>query len=529
MNEELTTINQELKNKIEELNRANSDLQNLLSATDIATLFLDRELRLRRYTPPAEALFNVIPSDVGRPLKHLTHRLQDADLMYHAKQVLGELAPVDREVRSDDGQWYIMRILPYRTIDDRIDGLVIAFIDITQRRRAEEELREAKRYAEHIVETIQEPLLVLTPDLRVKSANPVFYDVFEARPEDTQGQLIYDLGNGQWDISELRTLLGEVLPENDTFSEYLVEHEFETIGYRAMLLNGRRLDGQDLILLSIHDITKQKEAEKAIREAKEKAETQARMRASFLGSISHEIRTPLSGLLGFADMLARQLDGQEKEVAALVRRSGERLLETMDSILDLARMEAGGFEPSWEELDAVQEVKEATRLLGPVAEQKGDVALSFESPLAACPAVLDRGYLNRIVNNLVGNAIKYTPDGRVTVRLATEAGTDAADTDATRGGAEGNENVDREELVLTVSDTGIGISDSFLPHVFEEFRQEDAAIADTGGGAGLGLTLTKHLVETLGGTIAAQSTKGEGSTFTVRIPWKKPAAADDTP
>ena len=522
MNEELTTINQELQNKIEELNRANSDLQNLLSATDIAILFLDRELRLRRYTPPAEALFNVIPSDVGRPLKHLTHRLQEADLADHAKQVLDELAPVDREVESDDGKWYIMRILPYRTIDDRIDGLVVSFIDITERRRAEEALREAKRYAEYIVETIQEPLLVLTPDLRVKSANPAFYDAFEARPKTTQGQLIYELGNGQWDIPELRTLLGEVLPENGSFSEYLVEHEFETIGYRAMLLNGRRLDGQDLILLSIHDITKQKEAEQAIREAKEKAETQARVRASFLGSISHEIRTPLSGLLGFADMLARQLDGREEEIAALVRRSGERLLETMDSILDLARMEAGGFEPDWEQLDAVQEIQEAVQLLEPIAQQKGDVALRFESPLTACPAMLDRGYLNRIVNNLVGNAIKYTPDGQVTVRLATEAGTDAAGIDAKPDGTEGDENLDRDEIVLTVSDTGVGISASFLPHVFDEFRQEDAAIANTEGGAGLGLTLTKHLVETLGGTISAQSTKGEGSTFTVRIPWNKP-------
>lgn len=507
MNEELATINQELTNKIEELNRTNSDLQNLLSATDIAILFLDRNFRLRRYTSPVEALFNVIPADVGRPLQHLTHHLQDIELAGHAKQVLEELVSIDREVQSAEGQWYIMRMLPYRTVDDQIDGVVVAFIDITERKRAENELQEAKQYAEDIVETVQEPLLVLTPDLRINSANQAFYDVFQVRPEDTRDRLIFDLGNGQWDIPELHTLLNEVLPENDTFSEYLVEHTFEEIGYRAMLLNGRRLDGKELILLSIHDITKQKEAEQTIREAKEKAEQQARVRASFLGSISHEIRTPLSGLLGFADMLAEELEGKEKKVATLVRRSGERLLETMDSILDLARMEAGGFEPSWEELDVVQEVQEATQLLEPIAEQKGQLVLAFESPLSTCPAVLDRGYLNRIVNNLVSNAIKFTPEGQVTVRLDIDK----------------REEKDAAEIVLTVSDTGVGISETFLPHVFEEFRQEDAAITSASSGAGLGLTLTKHLVETLEGAIDVVSTKGEGTTFTVRLPRKKPS------
>ena len=370
-------------------------------------------------------------------------------------------------------------------------------------------MRAAKQYAEHIVETVQEPLLVLTPDLRVQSANTAFYAQFPVSSGEAEGRLIYELNSGMWDIPELRRLLGEVLPENETFNQYQVELDGDALGHRVLLLNGRRLDGRDLILLAIHDITQQKEAERTIQEAREKAERQARVRASFLGSISHEIRTPLSGLLGFADMLADQLDGTQRETAALVRRSGERLLDTMDSILDLARMEAGAFEAKRDELDAVLEVKEMTQLLDPVAERKGAIRLTFESPLDTYPALLDRGFLNRILNNLVGNAIKFTPEGQVAVRLDTEPG--ASD--------------DEEDIVLTVSDTGVGISESFLPHVFDEFRQEHAAISDTSGGAGLGLTLTKHLVETMDGTITVESTKGEGTTFTVRLPWKKPADA----
>ncbi|MBV9489367.1 MAG: PAS domain-containing protein [Verrucomicrobia bacterium] len=139
INEELSTVNQELKHKVEELAKANSDLQNLMAATDIATIFLDRQLRIQRYTPAAVRLFSLIPTDLGRPLSDLSHRLEDDFIVTEAERVLASLVPVEREKRSADGHWYLARLLPYRSAEDRISGVVLTFVDITERKTAEDE------------------------------------------------------------------------------------------------------------------------------------------------------------------------------------------------------------------------------------------------------------------------------------------------------------------------------------------------------------------------------------------------------
>jgi two-component system CheB/CheR fusion protein len=254
-NEELTTVNQENRHRVEELSQLSADLQNLLAATEIATLFLDRDLRISRFTPRVTELFNIRPSDCGRPLSDLTHRLNYAELQQDGRRVLERLVPVEREIRSEQGTWFLTRILPYRTAEDKIDGVVITFIDITDRKEAERELAGAKEYAESIVETLPDPLLVLKDDLRVKTANAAFYEHFQVEREETVGRKIYDLGNGQWDIPELRRLLEDILPDDNVFNDYKVRHEFEDLGERVMLINGRRLDHVQLILLGIRDIT----------------------------------------------------------------------------------------------------------------------------------------------------------------------------------------------------------------------------------------------------------------------------------
>ncbi|MDX1631103.1 MAG: CheR family methyltransferase, partial [Thermoanaerobaculia bacterium] len=260
MNEELQTVNQENRHKVEELSRLTGDLQNLLSATEIATLFLDRDLQILRFTAKATELFNLRHSDRGRPITDLTHRLGYDELRADAGEVLQNLAPVEREIQADDGCWYVTRILPYRSVEDRIEGVVVTFVEITERKEMEKALRRAKNYAEAIAETLHHPLLVLTADLTVQTANPAFYDHFQVDPEETEGRLIYELGNHQWEIPALRELLEDILPEDEAFEGFEVEHEFETIGRRVMLLNARRLVGSELILLGIRDVTDRRTA-----------------------------------------------------------------------------------------------------------------------------------------------------------------------------------------------------------------------------------------------------------------------------
>jgi hypothetical protein len=190
--------------------------------------------------------------------------------------VLDRLVPREAEVRAEgvgpggSDRWFFRRVTPYRTADNRIDGVVITFFDVSQRKQAELELAQAREYAESIVDTLHEPLLVLHPDLTVRSANTAFYRHFRVRQAEIQGRKVYDLGNGQWDIPALRKLLEDVLPANNVFNDYEVSHTFEGIGHRVMLLNGRRLDDAQLILLGVRDITERHNAEAVVRSSEER-------------------------------------------------------------------------------------------------------------------------------------------------------------------------------------------------------------------------------------------------------------------
>jgi two-component system, chemotaxis family, CheB/CheR fusion protein len=257
VNEELTTLNSESQRKNEDLTTLNNDMQNLLNATGVATVFLDEKLRIRRFTPAATRLFKFIDSDIGRPVEDISSPFKDNILIKAARQVLENLIPVEQEAQTADGKWFSLRVVPYRTLDNNIAGVVVSFVDINQ-------VKAALQYAEDIIGNIREPLLVLDDKLRVISASRPFYRTFQVKPEETAGQLIYELGNHQWDIPKLRKILKEVLERDSVFEGYRVEHDFPGIGQRVMLLNARRIyegEATQSILLAIEDVTGRSELE----------------------------------------------------------------------------------------------------------------------------------------------------------------------------------------------------------------------------------------------------------------------------
>jgi len=258
VNEELLTVNAEHQAKINELSVVNDDIKNLLDSTNVATILLDNSLCIRRYTVATIKILNIIESDVGRPLRHVTSNLNYDNLAKDAEQVLDTLVPKETEVQTEEGRWYDLRILPFRTCENAIGGLVVLFIDIDDVKKAAEE-KAAREVAEAIVETVREPLLVLDPDLHVISANNSFYNTFKVSVEETRGEFLYDLGNRQWDITRLHQMLQEIIPRNTSFQDFEVEHDFQNIGRRKMLLNARRVlqafGKRELILLAITDIT----------------------------------------------------------------------------------------------------------------------------------------------------------------------------------------------------------------------------------------------------------------------------------
>jgi two-component system CheB/CheR fusion protein len=283
-NEELTTVNEEMAHRNAELGRANSDLMNLQSSTRMPIVLLGRDLSIRRFTAQAEKPFNLRAGDLGRPVGHIGHNLVFVQSNVEMKtgrrnrsksvqpdeashnqldrlvaEVIDTVSEREREVRDHDGRWYLLRARPYLTIDNKLDGAVLVLVDIDAQKRFALAAAEAGNYAEAIVGTIRDPLLILDADLRVHSANPAFYATFKIPTEDAAGRLIYELGNGQWNIPRLRELLEDILPGHTTFNDFEVTHEFEGIGRRTMLLNARALrdiSGQPArILLGIEDVT----------------------------------------------------------------------------------------------------------------------------------------------------------------------------------------------------------------------------------------------------------------------------------
>lgn len=255
LNEELVTLNAEHQAKIEEQSKTVSDLNNVIASTEIAILFLDNDLRIRDYTPTITKIINLIKTDIGRPVDDIVSKLEYESLPKDVKEVLDTLVFKEKEIRDKRGFWYLMRILPYRTIDNIINGTVITFIDITERKRAEQKEQDARIYAESIVQTVQDSLLILDKDLRVISANSSFYSTFQISPEETENKFIYDIGNRQWDIPRLREMLEEVLSKNTYFKDFEVDHIFPDIGRKVMSLNARRIYqegvGTERILLAI--------------------------------------------------------------------------------------------------------------------------------------------------------------------------------------------------------------------------------------------------------------------------------------
>src|SRR2546421_4608093 len=229
--------------------------------------------------------------------------------------------------------------------------LVLAMEDVTERRRAEADLKAIGTYAQDIVDTVREPLLMLDTTLRVQSANRAFYQTFQVSPEETENHLIYELGNGQWDIPDLRTLLEDIVPTSSVFSDFELEHDFPVIGRRVMLLNARQLlagSHAELLVLAMEDVTERRRAEEEVATAKEAAEAANRTKSLFLANMSHELRTPLNAILGFSEML--QEEAVERDLQDFstdlqkISTAGKHLLGLINDILDLSKIEAGKME-----------------------------------------------------------------------------------------------------------------------------------------------------------------------------------------
>ncbi len=507
-NEELSTINDELQHCNVEITQVGNDLQNLISSTNIPILMLGSDLCIRRFTPLAQSILHLIPADVGRPLRDISPTLQIPDLEAQIREVMDTLTIKEQEVQDQNGHWYDLRIRPCQTINHKIDGVILILLDIDALKRGMVELQYSHNYTEAIVETLREPLIVLDKNLRVSTANQSFYQMFQTTSTETENHLIFELGNGQWNIPQLRLLL-EVLPSHVQLRDFEVEHNFEQIGNKVMLLNARTMtpsEGCESILLAIEDITDRKRLEANLaalvtqeQSARSTAEIANHAKDEFLAMVSHELRAPLTAILGWTHLLNHHSLPKAKVAQALevIDRSAKAQAQLIEDLLDISSIASGNFKLKIRPLQLASVIEAAIEVVTIAADEK-KVHLHSHLEPGANMIMGDPERLQQVIWNLLINAIKFTPSG---------------------GWININLTYLDNQAQITFSDTGCGIGGEFLPYVFDRFRQADISKTRSIFGLGLGLSIVQSLVELHGGTIGVKSLGiDQGTTFTIRLP-----------
>ncbi len=356
-------------------------------------------------------------------------------------------------------------------------------------------MAKALAYGDDIIATLREPFLVLDQDLRVKTANRSFYDSFHVSKEETENRLVYDLGNGQWDIPALRKLLDEVLSRNQSVHDFEVEHSFPTLGRKTMLLNARPFPPDskhpELILLAVYDVS-------AVRQRADELAELDRRKDEFLAMLGHELRNPLAPILNAVQLLRLQRgeSRRQQQACTIIERQVGQLVHLVDDLLEVSRITTGRIHLQRKQLDMRAIVECGVETVRPLIEQHRH-ALAVHLPPSPIWIDGDSTRLEQVVVNLLNNAAKYTDEGgQIWLSLQQE----------------GN------EAVLQVRDSGVGIAPELMPHIFDLFTQAERSLARSQGGLGIGLSLVQRLVEMHGGKVTASSAVGQGSEFVVRLP-----------
>jgi len=519
--------------QIQPVTKSQEYAESIINTIREPLIVLDQDLRVVTVSRSFYEVFQVKPEetvgeliyDLGNKqwdipkLRKLLETILPEKTTFDNYEVEHDFATIGRRIMLLNAR-QIQRVLGKERI------ILLAIKDITERRDIEtglEKVRneladvklsqdEAYEYSESIINTVREPLIVLNQDLRVVTASRSFYEVFQVNPTETVGELIYDLGNKQWDIPQLRELLETILPEKTTFDNYEVEHDFAAIGRRIMLLNARQihrvLGKEHIILLAIEDVTERKDAENGLEKAHEELKTlsielkrAALAKSEFLANMSHELRTPLNSIIGFSEVLYDEtfgpLNPKQKSYVNNVLTSGKHLLLLINQILDMAHVESGKMHLVLSRVSTRNLLCEISMLVENIVSKKHiHMTLDIDEDLPDIEA--DELKVKEILYNILSNAVKFTPEGGKIDLTARQSGTN---------------------IEIQIHDTGIGIASENMSKVFEGFFRVDAPYSRITEGTGLGLPLSKKMVELHGGELTIHSAGlNQGTTVRFSLP-----------
>jgi len=488
-----------------------------------AVITTDKKGAVQYVNPVAEHLTGWAKNDaVGKPLEKIFHILNEETrkkVENPVKKVLREgivvglanhtllIAKDGREIPiADSGA-------PIKDDKGETVGVVLVFRDQTEERKAQRAVQGAREFAESIITTIREPLIVLDGKLRVISANRSFYQTFQVKEEETAGNYIYDLGDRQWDIPKLRELLEEILPANTAFDNFEIEHDFPDIGRRIMLLNARRIyretNKTQMILLAIEDITERKQAEEKLKEYSEHLEelVEGRTRelkeaqnqllrkerlavlGSLAGGVGHELRNPLgviSNAVYYLKTVLSDADKTTREYLGIISSEVHNAEKIISDLLNFSRIKPGE-----------REEVEVSALVKQVLDRKPapkKIKVSVEIAPSLPYLHVDRQQIVHVLDNIVLNAYQAMPEGGKLIVRAKAV---------------------KDKMHLTLTDTGCGIPRKNRGKIFDPLFTTKAR------GIGLGLSVSRRLVEANGGKIRVKSEEGKGTAFTLILPVKE--------
>lgn len=505
VNEELYTVNAEYQRKIAELTELTNDMDNLLSSTDVGTIFLDRELRIRKFTPKLGDNFALLPQDIGRSIEDFTNRLDHPELVADIRKVLESGNPIERELRNRDGRAYFLRLLPYRAKGAAL-GVVLTLIDVTSLKTAEDALFHERYLFNSLLEHIPDAIYFKDSRGRFIRANHAMATRLGlADPREAVGKTAFELRD-----SHLAMALhqhDEAVFRSGQKQPYSLEKRTTKDGVawdlvtRLPLLDDRKLPVG--MIAVFRDVTEQRHSEERIEEA-------VRRRDEFLAMLSHELRNPLGSIVTATSLLRNadgEVDAHHDKLLTIVDRQSQQMARLLDDLLEVSRVTQNKIELRKSTVDLTEIVRDAGDAVRATMDERG---LDFTIDLPSSPTWVDGdpARLLQIQVNLLGNASKYTPRGGH-VRLAMA--------------------VDGASAIVRVSDDGVGMPKELLADAFELFVQSKRTLDRADGGLGVGLTLVRSLVTMHGGTVEAVSEgSGKGTEVVVRLPLTTPPVARES-
>jgi two-component system, chemotaxis family, CheB/CheR fusion protein len=497
INEELQTVNVELKIKLDEVSRAHDDLENLMLATDIATLFLDRSLCIQRFTPQLSGLFRIKSHDRGRPISDLTHSLDYPALEQDARAVLANLVPLEREVNCADGRAFIARMRPYRTADDRIDGVVLTLLDVSRLKQAEAVLRDSEERFRALVEASAQAVWT-TDATGAPQEDSLSWRTFTGQSRDAWlssgwiGAVHPD--EAERARSAWRKTLAEATALNEEFRLYHSSSgSYRWVSVRAVPLLTREGAVRGWVGMNI-DVSERKQAEAVLRESDQRKD-------EFLAMLGHELRNPLAAIRNSVEAATRSATPNGRTAAdigsralGVIDRQSRHMTRLVNDLLDVTRITRNQLELRRRPValhTCIDDVVAAAR--SRIDARQLQLAVDVDPGLVV---LADPERVVQIVDNLVLNAVNFTSGGgRISIAAQREAGA----------------------AVVSITDTGEGMNPADIEGLFEPYMQ--AGRSQRSSGLGLGLTLVKRLVQMHGGTITATSDgPGCGSTFSFTLP-----------